>query len=99
MDEIEAIMQTDQKQLDTWCKQMWGDSFKTKYKEYCCNGKASLRRTQFRLSEKSAAMAIWLGKVYLDQKDTQEVKHTYLQDEDQIIQPEHRVTRLDDTTD
>lgn len=32
-------------------------------------GKISLRRSQFRLAEKSAAMAIWLGKQYLGQKD------------------------------
>ena len=32
-------------------------------------GRASLRRLQFRLAEKSATMAIWLGKQYLGQKD------------------------------
>lgn len=32
-------------------------------------GKVSLRRTQFKLAEKSAAMAIFLGKNYLGQKD------------------------------
>lgn len=32
-------------------------------------GKASLRRNQFKLSETNAAMAIWLGKQYLGQKD------------------------------
>ena len=32
-------------------------------------GRASLRRGQFRLAEKNAAMAIFLGKQYLGQKD------------------------------
>ena len=32
-------------------------------------GKISLRRSQWRLAEKSATMAIWLGKQYLGQKD------------------------------
>lgn len=32
-------------------------------------GKTSLRRTQFKLAEKNAAMAIFLGKNYLGQKD------------------------------
>lgn len=32
-------------------------------------GKVSLRRSQFRLAKKSAAMGIWLGKQELDQKD------------------------------
>ena len=30
---------------------------------------------QFRLAEKNAAMAIWLGKQYLGQRDTFEVTH------------------------
>ena len=33
------------------------------------SGKASLRRNQFKLSETNAAMAIWLGKMYLGQRE------------------------------
>jgi len=33
------------------------------------SGKASLRRNQFKLSETNAAMAIWLGKQYLGQRE------------------------------
>ena len=33
------------------------------------NGKMSLRRMQFKLAEKNASMAIFLGKQYLGQKD------------------------------
>jgi len=36
------------------------------------NGKMSLRRIQFKLAEKSYAMAIFLGKQYLGQKDVVE---------------------------
>lgn len=36
-------------------------------------GKTSLRRTQFRLAQKNAAMAIFLGKNYLDQTDRQDI--------------------------
>ena len=43
--------------------------FSTLYKKASESGKASLRRTQFRHAEKSAAMAIYLGKVYLGQSD------------------------------
>ena len=39
------------------------------YAEKRQKGRASLRRSQFRLAEKSATMAIWLGKQYLGQKD------------------------------
>lgn len=40
------------------------------YKEGKENGKMSLRRIQYKLAEKSYAMAIWLGKQYLGQRDT-----------------------------
>lgn len=43
------------------------------YKELSANGKISLRRQQFKLAEKSAAMAIFLGKNYLGQTDVQTV--------------------------
>ncbi len=33
------------------------------------SGKMSLRRTQWKLAEKNASMAIWLGKQYLGQTD------------------------------
>lgn len=38
-------------------------------------GKASLRRTQFKLAEKNAQMAIFLGKNYLGQTDKLESTH------------------------
>ncbi len=42
------------------------------FEEGQANGRISLRRLQFRLAEKNAAMAIWLGKQHLDQRDRQE---------------------------
>ncbi len=33
------------------------------------SGRASLRRRQFRMAETNPALAIWLGKQYLNQKD------------------------------
>ena len=47
------------------------------------SGRASLRRTQFEMAKKNAAMAIWLGKQYLGQKDKSEVEtsvHLHLTD-------------------
>ena len=40
------------------------------------NGKMSLRRIQWKHAEKSASMAIFLGKQYLGQKDNVEVSNT-----------------------
>lgn len=61
--------------LSRWCKRTFGLNFQDYFKE---NGymalKIKLRRNQFKLSEKSAAMAIWLGKQYLGQKEMIEVE-------------------------
>lgn len=61
------------KTLESWCKRTYGKNFSDVFKEKRCLGKISLRRAQFMLAEKNAAMAIWLGKQYLDQKETQEI--------------------------
>lgn len=57
--------------LSRWCKREFGMTFQDYKKQ---NGgmalKIKLRQNQLKLSEKSAAMAIWLGKQYLGQKDT-----------------------------
>ena len=44
------------------------------YKKGQENGKMSLRRIQYKLAEKNTAMAIFLGKQYLGQRDNIEVK-------------------------
>ena len=43
------------------------------YKVGIDKGKISLRRKQFKLADKSSAMAIFLGKNYLGQKDSVEL--------------------------
>lgn len=54
-------------------KEKYKQSFSECYKRFSAPGKASLRRTQFELAKKNAAMAIWLGKQYLGQRDAVEV--------------------------
>lgn len=44
-------------------------SFADYFSQKRVGGKIALRRSQFQLAERSAAMAIWLGKQYLDQRD------------------------------
>ena len=44
-------------------------------------GRASLRRTQFAMAEKNAAMAIWLGKQYLGQSEKSEIRTTTTHEE------------------
>jgi hypothetical protein len=43
--------------------------FRKAYEKGLENGKQSLRRKQWHLADKSATMAIWLGKQYLGQKE------------------------------
>lgn len=56
--------------LSRWCKRTFGLNFQDYRKK---NGSVALkikvRRNQLKLSEKSAAMAIWLGKQYLGQRE------------------------------
>ena len=67
--EICGFFDVTDKTLTAWCKRTYGRSFSEVYEEKRGNGKISLRRAQFRLAEKSAAMAIFLGKNYLGQRD------------------------------
>ena len=52
------------------------EKFMELFNKGCDNGKMSLRRIQWKHAEKSATMAIWLGKQYLGQKDNIEVANT-----------------------
>ena len=55
--------------INRWCQRTYKANFADVYAQKRSNGKSSLRRMQWRLAEKSAAMAIWLGKQYLGQRD------------------------------
>lgn len=69
VDEIEAILNTNQKTLNKWCERFYKKTFQEVYEGFKLHGKASLRRIQFRLAEKNAGMAIFLGKNLLGQTD------------------------------
>lgn len=68
-EEILAVLDIGKNTLIRWCKETYGVDFGTIFKEKRQNGKASLRRNQFKLAETNPTMAIWLGKQYLGQKD------------------------------
>ena len=57
------------KTLDSWCKRTYGALFSEVFRQKRGAGRISLRRSQWKLAEKNANMAIWLGKQYLDQTD------------------------------
>lgn len=60
--------------IERWCRRTYRQRFSAVYAEKRGLGKISLRRAQFRLAEKSAAMAIFLGKNYLGQRDAKDVE-------------------------
>lgn len=68
-DEICGWFDITDKTLDSWCKREYGEGFSATYEKKREAGKISLRRAQFRLAERSASMAIFLGKNYLGQTD------------------------------
>ena len=72
LEEICGWFDVTDKTLNAWCKRTYGENFSEVFKKKRGAGKISLRRNQWRLAEKNANMAIWLGKQYLGQKDNPE---------------------------
>ena len=68
-EEIAGFFKCSTDTLERWCKRTYSKSFADVYKIFTANGKMSLRRMQFKLAEKSPAMAIFLGKNMLGQSD------------------------------
>lgn len=73
-EEICSFFNVTDKTLESWCKREYEEGFSEVFKQKRGVGKISLRRNQFRLAEKNANMAIWLGKQYLNQCEPMEVK-------------------------
>ena len=71
-EEIADFFEVDMDTVTNWCKRTYGKGFSAVFGEKRAYGKISLRRNQFRMAEKNANMAIWLGKQYLNQKDRPE---------------------------
>ena len=73
LEEICGWFGVTDKTLNSWCKRTYSESFSEVFRQKRSTGKISLRRSQWKLAEKNANMAIWLGKQYLGQKDIVEV--------------------------
>ena len=65
--EMLAVFEVSDKTLAGWCRRTYGKSFSEIFSIKRQKGLMSLRRAQFKLAEKSAAMAIHLGINYLGQ--------------------------------
>lgn len=75
-EEICLVLGVSDKTLTRWCKRTYGLSFSDVFKEKRAFGKISLRRMQWELAKKNATMAIFLGKQFLGQKDTNNIEMT-----------------------
>ena len=72
LQEIAGWFDCSEDTIEHWCKRTYKESFSEVYSKKRGAGKISLRRAQWKLAEKSAAMAIFLGKNYLGQRDSVE---------------------------
>ena len=71
LDEICAMLDVSDKTLEKWCKDTYdGMNFSDVFRQKRELGRMSLRRMQWKLAEKNATMAIFLGKNYLGQRDS-----------------------------
>lgn len=69
LNEIASFFDCSIDTVERFCKREYGSTFADTFNKYAGVGKISLRRTQFKLAERSASMAIWLGKQVLGQED------------------------------
>lgn len=71
--EIADAFDTSPDTVARWCKRTYGKGFAEVFSQKRGKGCISLRRTQWKLAEKNATMAIFLGKQYLGQRDNVDV--------------------------
>jgi len=79
-DEICGVLGMTAETLNTRLQERGEDSFSTLHKKHSGEGKASLRRMQWKAAEAgNATMLVWLGKNMLDQRDKTDsnVVHTF----------------------
>lgn len=69
-EEISSWFDCSEDTIENWCHKTYDESFSAVFSKKREAGKISLRRSQWRLAEKNAAMAIFLGKNYLGQRDS-----------------------------
>lgn len=69
LEEIAGFFECSADTIERWCARTYDRRFADVYAEKRGAGKISLRRSQFALAQKNAAMAIFLGRNYLGQKN------------------------------
>lgn len=85
-EEIAHFFEVNVDTICDWCKREYGQTYSEIYKIYSDGGKMSIRRIQFKLAERNTAMAIWLGKQYLGQRDNIDANITELTKVDELLE-------------
>lgn len=70
--EIASVLKVHPNTLSDRVHDKYQEDYSTTYKKYSEGGKTSVRRYQFKMAQKSCAMAIWLGKQWLGQTDSKD---------------------------
>lgn len=91
IEEIAGFFDCCDDTINNWCKSTYGDNFSGIYKKKSMGGKISLRRTQFKIAENNASMAIFLGKQYLGQRDVIETDNKH-----EITKVEELLNKIED---
>lgn len=86
-EEIAGWFSVSEDTIERFCKREYEESFAVVHKKHSSVGRISLRRSQFKLAEKSPAMAIFLGKNYLGQRDYfEQENNTAIEKLDRILE-------------
>lgn len=72
-EEIASCMGMDIDTLVRRVEEQYGEKYSVVYKRLTNTGKRSLRSIQFEQAKKNAAMAIWLGKNWLEQREPEPI--------------------------
>jgi hypothetical protein len=72
--------------LDRRLREHTGLSFAELKEKVCGQAKINVRKNQYKMSENNASMAIWLGKVWLEQKEATQLSHEDAKSFSQLMQ-------------
>lgn len=78
LSEIADAFDCSEDTIERWCRRTYKAGFAEVFAQKRGRGKRSLRRMQWELAKKNAAMAIFLGKQYLDQRDSPDDPETVI---------------------
>lgn len=73
-EEICMVFNVSVNTLNKWCRKTYGNNFCKVFAQKKALGKMSLRRRQWDLAKRNATMAIFFGKQYLGQHDTDRIE-------------------------